>query len=168
MCRLHWWRAAHTGWHPENVSLKPTANSHWAGSASRSAPRCLGFPCCPHNAAHSHTGASVCMCVWETERETCVPLCTHTHILGTERSLSVNETRRGGVKLVCSDLLYRTFMLFTVVSLFGIHIWKQLHQLKQKCKQCKGNTTQTRVIAHLLFVHLVSLFTLFTLFTLQC
>lgn len=33
VCRLQWWCAAH----PENVSLKPTANSHWAGTASHSA-----------------------------------------------------------------------------------------------------------------------------------
>lgn len=114
--RLQWWSAAH----PDNVSLKPTL-MELALPAARPAtppphpPTGLGFPCSAHNAVHSHTATSVC--VRDRQRcGLCVSLCTRSHILGTERSLSVNETRRGGVKRLCSDLLYRTGIPSTVTS----------------------------------------------------
>lgn len=79
----------------------------------------------------------------------CVPLCAHTHILGTERSLSVNETRRVGVKLVCSHLLYKTLILSTAITAltpFGIN--KLLILLRQMSPNFK------LLLHNLLYVHL--------------
>lgn len=74
---------------------------HPHGSPSLPRSAMLWTQCSP--LTHRSRGVSAC------GREMCV-LYAHTHILGTERSLSVNETRRGGVKLVCLDWPYMTLM----------------------------------------------------------